>query len=368
MTVTATAATTAAAAAAKTAKTAKTAATAATTPLTAVKAALITVLFIVLPDSLLLDLAGPAEAFRLANQALQRRGQPAHFNLRYAGPQASVTSSVGLPLSGIEPLPDTLNALNTATWTVLVGRPGTADQVLRRQRPWLATRQWLARCMPPVLAAGAASPHRLITVCVGALLAADAGLLAGRRCTTHHELLDDLARIAPTAQVQANRVWVEDGALLTSAGITAGIDLALHLIAQTCGDAVAANVAQVMVAAGRRGTADPQQSPLLAFRDHLHPAVHRVQEAVAQRPGDVWTAQALAAVGSVTPRHLARLFRTHTGLSPQDYVEQVRLALARQALQRGALGHQAAALAGFQSDRQWRRARQRNPAGPPQKV
>lgn len=320
---------------------------------------MIDVLFIVLPDSLLLDLAGPAEAFRLANQALQRRGRAQAFRLRYAGPVADVLSSVGLRLTGIEPLPD---QLAPATWTVLLGRPGSAPQVLRRQRAWLATRQWLARHMPPVLAAGAASPHRLLTVCVGALLAADAGLLAGRQCTSHHELLDDLARIAPSAQVLANRVWVQDGALLSSAGITAGIDLALHCIAQVCGDAVAANVAQVMVAAGRRGGMAPQQSPLLAWRDHLHPAVHRVQEAVADQPGADWTATALAAVACVTPRHLARLFRSHTGLAPRDYVEQVRLALAHQARQHGASSSQAAALAGFQSDRQWRRARQRGVA------
>lgn len=93
--------------------------------------AMIDVLFIVLPESLLLDLAGPAEAFRLANQALQRRGQPEAFRLRYAGPVADVLSSVGLQLTGIEPLPD---QLAPATWTVLLGRPGDAPQVLRRQR------------------------------------------------------------------------------------------------------------------------------------------------------------------------------------------------------------------------------------------
>jgi transcriptional regulator GlxA family with amidase domain len=108
----------------------------------------------------------------------------------------------------------------------------------------------------------------------------------------------------------------------------------------------------------------PQLSPLLAFRDHLHPAVHRVQEAVAERPVEDWSAEALAAVAHVTPRHLARLFRQHTGLSPRDYVEHVRAALARQALSRGASAPQAAALAGFSNDRQWRRARSRTQAAP----
>jgi transcriptional regulator GlxA family with amidase domain len=317
---------------------------------------MIDVLFVVLPDTLLLDLAGPAEAFRLANQALARRGRPAAFRLRYAGPSPQVASSVGVALAGLEPLPE---AFERPTWTVLLGRPGEAADVVRHGTAWMAARQWLARHLPAVLAADTASPHRLLTVCSGALLAADAGLLAGRRCTTHHEMLDDLAALAPAAQVQANRLWVQDGAVLTSAGVTTGIDLALHGIAEVCGDAIAALVAQVMVLPARRAAADPQRPPLLAWRDHLHPAVHRVQDAVTERPGDDWTADALAGVAHVTPRHLARLFRQHTGLTPLDYVARVRLALAQQARQHGASGAQAAALGGFRSDRQWRRARQR---------
>lgn len=321
---------------------------------------MIDVLFIVLPDTLLLDLAGPAEALRLANQALQRRGQPPAFSLRYAGPLAATGSSVGLQLAGLEPLPQ---HFERATWVLLLGRPGDGAQVVRPEPAWLATRQWLARQMAPVLA-DPATPHRLMTVCTGALLAADAGLLAGRRCTSHHELLDELARLAPAAQVLPNKVWVEDGALWTSAGITAGIDMALRAIALHSGEALAASVAQVMVAPLRRHRDDPQQSPLLALRNHLHPAVHRAQEAVAERPQQDWSAQALAAVAHVTPRHLSRLFRQHTGLSPREYVEQVRLALAGQARQRGASAAQAATLGGFGSDRQWRRARARSMQAP----
>ena len=113
--------------------------------------------------------------------------------------------------------------------------------MVHHPQAWWGTRQWLGRVVAPALAAPGGQ-HRLLTVCSGALLAADAGLLAGRCVTTHHELLDDLARLAPGAQVQANRVFVEDGPLLSSAGI----DLALHLIAQTLGEGVASAVAQVM--------------------------------------------------------------------------------------------------------------------------
>jgi transcriptional regulator GlxA family with amidase domain len=325
---------------------------------------MIDIVFVVLPDTLLLDLAGPAEAFRLANQALHRRGLPPQFHMRFAGPHPQARSSVGLQLTELEPLPATLA---WPTWVVLMGRPGSADEVLRLQPEWLAARDWLGGVVGPLLAdtEAAADPHaastrhRLLTVCVGALLAADAGLLAGRAVTTHHELLADLARLAPAAQVQHNRVFVDDGVVLSSAGITAGIDLALHCIQQACGPAIASSVAQVMVVFNRRGPNDPQRSPILSGRRHLHPAVHRAQDAVCDNPGRAWTVNTLAEAAHVSPRHLARLFVEHAGVSPRGYVEQVRVALASHAVARGVPAKQAAAAAGFGTDRQWRRARAR---------
>ena len=160
----------------------------------------------------------------------------------------------------------------------------------------------------------------------------------------------------------ANRVFVVDGPLWSSAGITAGIDLALHCIGSVCGDAVAAAVAETMVVFQRRGADDPQRSPLLDGRNHMHPAVHRVQNAVCERPGHDWDVPALAAVAHVTPRHLARLFKDHAGISPRDYVEHVRSGLAEQAIARGLPTSQAVELAGFGTDRQFRRARARRRA------
>ena len=319
---------------------------------------MIDVLFLVLPDTLLLDIAGPAEAFRLANQALRRRGQPDAFHLRYAGPQAQAGSSVGLLLAGLDPMP---TAFERPTWVALLGRPGDAPEVIGHSGPWMDARHWLAQTVAPRLAPSGATAGavRLLTVCSGALLAADAGLLAGRQVTTHHELLDDLQALAPTARVQANRVFVDDGAVLTSAGVTAGIDLALHGIAQVCGEVIAAAVAQVMVVFARRGVQAPQTSALLAHRDHLHPALHRVQDAVSATPAEPWDSGRMAAVAHVTERHLARLFRLHAGLSPRAYVEQVRAALAGQALAQGHAERQAVALAGFSTPRQMRQALER---------
>ncbi len=309
-----------------------------------------------LPETLLLDLAGPAEAFRIANQQLARRGLPPAFHLRFIGPSADALTSVGLQVAGLEPLPA---VLAPGSWVVLLGRSGLQDALPRIQRNgWLPARHWLTKVVAPALEAGSSS-HRLLTVCVGALLAADAGLVGKRKLTTHHELLATLTGLAPHAQVCANRVFVIDGPLWSSAGITTGIDLALHCIGDVCGDAIAAAVAETMVVFQRRGVDDPERSPLLAGRSHLHPAVHRVQNAVCERPREAWDVPALAAVAHVTPRHLARLFKEHVGVSPRDYVEQIRRGLAEQALARGLGTSQALDLAGFGTDRQWRRARAR---------
>jgi transcriptional regulator GlxA family with amidase domain len=162
--------------------------------------------------------------------------------------------------------------------------------------------------------------------------------------------------------VQTNRVFVEDGPVLTSAGVTAGIDLALHGIAQVCGEVIAAAVAQVMVVFARRGVQATQASALLAHRDHLHPAIHRVQDAVCAAPAEPWDSQRMAAAAHVTERHLARLFRLHAGLSPRAWVEQVRAALAGQALAQGQSERAALTLAGFSTARQMRQALNRHPS------
>lgn len=325
---------------------------------------MIDVLFLVLPETLLLDLVGPAEAFRLANQQLQARGKPPAFALRYISAQPEATTSIGLQLARLDPLPADLPP---GAWVVLLGRPGLKESLPALQRNgWMGARHWLTSVVAPAFARvtpASVRGHRLLTVCVGTLLAADAGLIGRRQVTTHHEHLEVLAALAPQAQVCANRVFVVDGPVWSSAGVTAGIDLALHCISDVCGDAVAAAVAETMVVFQRRGADDPQRSPLLDGRNHLHPAVHRVQNAVCEHPGREWDVPALAAVAHVTPRHLARLFKDHAGVSPRDYVERIRSGLAEQAIARGLPTAQAVEIAGFGTDRQFRRARARLRAG-----
>ena len=322
----------------------------------------IDVLFVIVPHSLLLDIAGPAEAFRLANWHRELRRLPPRFHLRFAAPKETLETSVGLSIAGLEPLPPNLTA---STWVVVVGRPtkhlGDVTPAVR------TTARWLTRLLGESLGEGS-GPHRLVTICSGTLLAARAGLLGDRRCTTHHELLDALRKLAPRAKVIDNRVFVVDGPLASSAGITAGIDVALHLIAQECGDALAASVAEDMVVYLRRSDRDPEQSPFGIHRGHLHTTVHRVQDAILDEPERDWNMAALARAGNTTERHLLRLFLEHARVSPLQYLQAIRLERARQALEYGASVTRAAEFAGFRSDLQMRRAWNRHWGGSPRDV
>jgi transcriptional regulator GlxA family with amidase domain len=325
------------------------------------RANLIDVLFVIVPHSLVLDIAGPAEAFRLANQHREGRGLPPRFRLRFAGPTSTFPTSVGLHLAGLETLPEELTA---PTWVVVVGQPTVYASAARVASPVAATARWLKRHLSAALH-DPGSPHRLITVCSGTLLAARAGLIGTRRCTTHHELLHTLRGLAPQAQVIENRVFVVDGPVASSAGITAGIDIALHLIAGECGEALSASVAEDMVVYMRRSPRDPELSPFHMHRRHLHATVHRVQDGIITEPERDWTMAALAGVGNTTERHLLRLFMEHARVSPLNFLRSIRLERARQALEYGTSVTRAAEVAGFQSGLQLRRAWRRQWGGSP---
>lgn len=305
----------------------------------------IRVVFVLPPNSLVLDWAGPAEALRIANQQLRSAGSPERFSIEFASPNAVSVGSVGVTLSGLAPLPTQWDG---PAWIVLVGLPGnrisTANPEMQAVLQWLRG-QRLER-----------GRLELVTICAGALLAAHAGVLAGRRVTTHHHHLDELRQVEPRCEVVANRVFVIDPPLYSSAGVTTGIDLILHRIAETCGEVLAAQVAQIMVVALRRGPQDPELSPFLAYRNHLHAALHRVQDAVSEQPQADWTVPRMAAVAHTSARHLTRLFVEHAGVAPLAYLRRLRLATAQLALQSGANVTRAAELSGFGSDTQLRRA------------
>ena len=322
----------------------------------------IQVYVVIPPRLLLLDIAGPLEVLRWANQ-LQ---SAVRFDIRYVGPSRVQQTSIGLPLTEIDALPD---ALPEDAWVMLAGDvefvmlcgggigPGQTPADAADEA---AIVDWLRAAVQP--------GHKLISICSGALMAGRAGLLDGHACTTHHFCCDDLATIAPKARVLENRLYVEDGACCTSAGITTGIDLMLHLVGQLTDQSCAVAVARYLVVYLRRSGADPQLSPWLEGRNHIHPAVHRVQDAIAGDLTRTWTVSALAKIAGASSRHLSRLFHEHAGMSIPDYSNRLRVARARQLLSQTRLDmERVAEQAGFASSRQLRRAWRRvHPTAPRQ--
>ncbi len=298
-----------------------------------------TVLFAILPEVVLLDVAGAGEAFRIAEREV-----PRSYRLRFVATQSSVRAAVGLHLDQLEPLPEHVPDDSIIVVTGVTSRGLRLDSA-----PAMAVVRWLKRAMEN-------ETVTLMSVCAGALLAAKAGVLEGRECTTHHTHIDDIKRLEPSATVHANRIFVEDGRIFTSAGVTAGIDLALYLIGQQLGHQVAASVARELVVYMRRSGGDPQLSPWVMHRNHVHPVLHRVQDAVIKEPAAQWSAARLASIACMSSRNLARLFAEHAGCSPLDYVQRLRVALARELVANSELAmERVAERTGFSSAHQLRR-------------
>jgi transcriptional regulator GlxA family with amidase domain len=311
---------------------------------------------IVPPRTLLLDVAGPIEVLRRANIEQHE----VCFEVRYVGVSAIVSSSIGLRLADIEPLPARLDD------DALIVLPGTADMIAFADDAPDAEVDREETVLVAWLRAHVRAEHTLVSICSGALLAARAGLLDGHNCTTHYTCCAELAALAPRATVLENRLYVEDGTRYSSAGVTAGTDLMLHMVGRLCSPAVALAVARHLVVYLRRSGADPQLSPWLEGRNHIHPAVHRAQDAVAAHPSRAWTLDVLARIASTSPRHLSRLFNEYAGMSLPDYINRLRVSLARELLGHTRLDmERVAERSGFASARQLRRAWRRSYATPP---
>lgn len=309
---------------------------------------IVPVLAVLPSNAALLDMAGPIDVLRSANE-LQGA---VRFDVRCVGPTRDVMTSVGLRLHGVQPLPPVVPDGAILLVMASMGGPPLGPKL---PGPWNPTEgdevivHWLRSVFRP--------GHKLVTVCTGALLAARAGLLDGYACTTYFDGCAELAAIAPRARVLENRIFVEDRDRYTSAGVTAGIDLVLHLVGQYTDPATVVKAARTMVMYQRRTGCDPQLSPWTDGRNHLHPAVHRVQDAITADPARAWSVDALARVAGTSSRHLARLFREQVGSSVTDYRNRLRVALARELLGQTQLDmERVAERAGFGSTRHLRRA------------
>lgn len=276
-----------------------------------------TVLIVGFPGVQALDLVGPFEVFTGASQYVEARhaGTGYHVRIVSAG-GAPVSTGTGLTMLA-EPLPDPADPVDTV---VLPGGAGTDDA---RRNPELI--DWVA--------AVAASARRVTSVCTGAVLAAQAGLLDDCVATTHWAYAAQLAAEFPAVTVDPNPIFVRSSAKTwTAAGVTAGIDLALSLVEDDHGTDAAQTVARYLVLPLRRPGGQTQfAAPVWMPRARRTP-IRDVQEAIEAEPAGAQSVSELARRAAMSPRHFTRVFTEEVGEAPGAYVERVRTESARRQL------------------------------------
>jgi transcriptional regulator GlxA family with amidase domain len=305
------------------------------------------VVFVVLPDVNLLDLAGPSQVFHAA------AGMGAPYRVVFGASQPELASAQGLTLAHLEPLPPVGEGE-----IVLV--PGVHLHAQALGDTWIdpAVVRWIAD-------AARAGAH-VASVCTGAFALGEAGLLDSRRCTTHWQAVPLLRNRYPRAIVEEAMLFVQDGRITTSAGIASGIDLALALIERTYGPLLAAQVARYLVVYLRRNGSHAQHSIYLDYRTHLHPGVHRAQDYLVASLTTPASLTAVAAAARMSVRSLSRAFKEATGLTPLQYHQRLRLELGATLLSNPELSIEAIAQrCGFDDARHFRRLWSRTFGAPP---
>jgi transcriptional regulator GlxA family with amidase domain len=274
-----------------------------------------TVEILAFPDVQLLDIAGPLQVFATANVISTRNGEPAPYAMRVMAPSgAMITTSAGLPLIA-SPLPSARSRVDTL---VLAGGPGVRsaaqDATLVR---WVKTHAGCAR--------------RVASVCTGAFLLGAAGLFDGRRAVTHWRECNELARRCPEAKVESDPIFVRDGAVWSSAGITAGIDLALALVEEDLGRDLALAVARHLVVFLKRPGGQSQFSTALSLQmaDDRFAALH---DWMTNNVASNLSLPALAERAGMSERTFSRRYVEATGHTPARAVERLRLETARRLL------------------------------------
>jgi transcriptional regulator GlxA family with amidase domain len=301
------------------------------------------------PDAQMLDVTGPLEIFAAATRRLEADGRspelPAYSTEIVAPESGPVRMSSGIEIVAAR----SIRALRGPIDTLMVAG-GQGSRRAARNADLIA---WLRRVAP--------RPRRLASVCTGALLLAEAGLLDGKRATTHWAYCDAMAAEYPSVDFDPDPIFVRDGRIYTSAGVTSGIDLALALIEEDHGRALALDVARWMVVFLKRPGGQSQFSAQLVTGLPERDPLRVVQALIVEHPELDHSVEALARRAAMSPRHFARVFSAEVGTTPARFVERARVDAARRALEDSDCGVVGVAEAcGFGSAETMRRAFMRN--------
>ncbi len=301
----------------------------------------------VYPDAHVLDVVGPLEVMSGVEYFLQDETKPYSVSVVAAkAGRVKTTSSIALMAdqSFAEALAD-----DDPIDTLIVSGGVGAMAALKDQQ------------LTDFIGEAAARARRIVSICTGALILAEVGILDGRRASTHWFWSPILAKRYPQVQIENDAIYVQDGNVWTSAGITAGMDLALALVEDDWGHEVALNVARLNVMYMIRPGGQSQFSAHLVAERAEDPAIHEVMQHILNTPADPLTVTALAARAGLSERTFARRFKEETGMTPAVYVETSRVQAARIELEATSEGiEQIAIHVGFQNAERMRRAFQRH--------
>jgi transcriptional regulator GlxA family with amidase domain len=305
------------------------------------------------PDAQMLDIVGPLEVFARSGRWLRdhgRRADDAYAVEILAAAAGPFAASSGLQLVAARAFAEVRGGIDTL---LVAGGVGVAQAVRDR-----ALLRWLERMAPRV--------RRLGSVCTGTFVLAEAGLLDGRRVTTHWRACTRLARLYPALQVDPDPIFVRDGDVWTSAGVTAGMDLALALVEDDHGRDVALAVARELVLFLRRPGGQSQFSAQLAVQSADREPLRELQAWIPEHLDADLSVPALARRAAMSPRNFARVFTREVGRTPARFVEALRVEAARRRLEECGDGVDAiASQCGFGTAESMRRAFLRTLRVPP---
>lgn len=302
----------------------------------------ISVVFAVLPKVHLIDLAGPVQVFYEANQF------GADFDIRYCGlgEPSVVESQQGLLLSGLTSFEKI--ELQKDDYLFVAGIEFNAIQNDELKAGYESFFDWLQLQYK--------NGVNICSICSGTFVLAASKLLNHKNCTTHWKCIDYLKQNYPLTKVINDELFVKDGNMYTSAGMTSGIDLALSIVEELYGPVITSKVAREMVVYIRRRGGHSQGSIYLDFRTHIHPVIHTVQDYIIQHPAEKNNIEDLAMKVNMSERNLTRLFKKNTGISIQEFKTRSRLAFAESLLKHpGYTIENIASQCGFKDGRQLRR-------------
>ena len=302
------------------------------------------IVFVAFPDVQVLDVTGPLEVFGRAARLLVERGlrRDLAYSVEIVGPTAGpLDTSSGVAIVANRRFRDVRGNVDTL---LVAGGRGS-----RRAAQDATLLEWLARMAPRV--------RRLGSVCTGTFILAAAGLLDGKRATTHWASCDALAKTHPRVRVESDPIFVRDGRIYTSAGVTAGMDLALALVEEDFGRHVALGVARQLVMFLRRPGGQSQFSGQLQVQTADREPLRELVEWIADHLSDDLSVSSLAARVAMSPRHFARVFAAELSMTPARFVEVQRVEAARRRLEESSDGvDRVAATCGFGGAEVMRRA------------